>query len=44
MLTEQEKNQMKRIFQAIDRDLSGEIDQQEIVTGLERLGMNKINA
>ena len=44
MLTEQEKNQMKRIFQAIDKNLDGELSKIEVIQGLERLGMGAGNA
>lgn len=44
MLTESEKTQMKRIFRAIDRDLNGELSKDEIILGLEKLGIGKEKA
>ena len=35
---------MKRIFQAIDKNLDGELSKVEVTQGLERLGMNAHNA
>ena len=44
MVTEKEKNQMKKIFKVMDKDLNGGLDQQEVQEGLVKLGMPKEKA
>lgn len=39
MLTEQEKNTMKKIFESLDKNLDGALSKHEITLGLQRLGM-----
>jgi len=44
MVHQDELSKMKRIFQALDKNLDGSITKEEIISGLSRLGMPNANA
>jgi len=38
LISENEKEKMRKIFKAIDRNLDGCLDKNEIIEGLKRIG------
>lgn len=41
LLTNQDEEQMRKVFQSMDKDFSGSIDKQELIEGLRKMGNQK---